>query len=95
MHIRAVQQKEQLPDGSPSRSHTGVFYELTLLLCKDVGRNGELLPATCVFRVLRNSKRQQQQRGKQDGRQQRQQQQRRLLQAEDDEDDEEGEGYLW
>jgi hypothetical protein len=93
MHIRAVQRREQLPEGSPLESHVVRYYELTLLLCKDVGSKGELLPATCVFCVRRNSS-QQQQRGQREGRQQQQQQQRqRLLQEEDDED--EGEGYLW
>jgi hypothetical protein len=96
MHIRAAQRKEELPAGSPAAFHVVRYYELTLLLCKDIGRNGELIPATCVFPVQRNSQQQQGEQGEQQMQglsQGMRQQQQQLLQA-DDEDDE-GEGYLW
>jgi hypothetical protein len=94
MHIRAAQRKEKLPAGSPAAFHVVRYYELTLLLCKRTGKNGELIPATCTFPVQRNSRREQQQQGKNTSsrRQQQRQQQWGLLQADEEE---EGEGYLW
>ncbi|KAF6260006.1 hypothetical protein COO60DRAFT_939133 [Scenedesmus sp. NREL 46B-D3] len=96
LHVRAAQRREALPAGSRAEFHVVRYFEFTLLLCKDVGNNGELIPAMCVFPVQRNSQQQRQQQqpppGHLQGRRQ-QQQRQRLLQA-DDEDDE-GEGYLW
>lgn len=84
MHLQAVSKVEQLPPGSPRPTHTVRYYQLTLLVCKQTGPQGEFVPATCVFRV----------RGKGDRQPKQQQQQgvwhKQVAEAEDDGE----EGYL-